>query len=337
MVEVHCPKCKSSLQAEKFGTYVSCNYCNHEFFNVDPGLVQKPEKDAVFVIRMVFIALFSVLTVGFLAFCLITSSPVWAGAIFPLAAAIVCLREGGFRVIFSIVSGAVVCGIAAFVTGLIGTGNPEDALFLTLAGVVIGMIIGSPLNAWLRRTSWLGERCPFCFHRGIVGAGDDVSCRHCGHTPKISAEQRAVRDLLANYNCRTEMICYYIMVAAVAICWLGGLLLAALRVDISDGWKVALVLGGLVFLILAAAAKKRFKCPRCKNLWVMVKINEKSSVNNKLKFEEVKKLNPQNQQNEDHLHFYYDKTTVTTFACKCCGHIRTEEAKSKETAGIVKN
>ena len=68
----------------------------------------------------------------------------------------------------------------------------------------------------------------------------------------------------------------------------------------------------------------------------MVKISEKSSVDNKLKFEELKKHDNATHQDEEHLHLYYDKTTVATFACKCCGHIRTETTKGKESAGMFK-
>lgn len=327
MKESVCPHCHKSGEFGKYGEYVFCCHCGMEFFNVDPAVVvSAADNKKFFIVRMFAMGLMLLLVAAIVVFALINGAAyLMIAALLPFVGALACLREGGFRMVAGLLLGVILGSVVFFLLGLVTLGTAEDALMVVPLGLVSGIVLGFTFAGMLRGTSFVGERCPCCHHRGIRGGGEkNITCKHCGLRPYIEPEKRPFIAALAQRNCLKERMMSW------AFGLLGLTILLALSIkSLQDMIILILFAGGACFLI-AHAIKKTFSCKQCRTNWSMVTLNEETTVSDRLRLEQI----PENLSagKKEQLHFYYDQNTRITRACKCCGNINVSNIAGKKTA-----
>ena len=324
MLEVVCPNCKQHLQTTGYGEYVECSGCRAEFFNIDPSVIKPKAKGALLLIRMVIMVLFLLLAAASLVAAFCGNVMFYGASAFPLLCAVACIWESGFRLLTGIFMGIIIGSVAAFGVGALYMTKAEDALMVVPIGAVLGLILGFSINEILRATSKFGEHCPFCNSRGIRGYGDAVSCKNCGHKPYVRPESRMIVELLKDRNCNSEKV------ICLVICILGLVLVILPPFFIKDrGLCSAAGVFGIIFIVISALGRRYNKCKRCGTPWAMIKIGEKESGRSGVYGHYTRVGNARDGFKEG-WHHYQNVTTITTRACRCCGHLTAEKHNSRE-------
>ena len=318
MAEVICPNCKQHLQTTGYGEYVECSGCGVEFFNIDPSVIQPKTKGALHLVRMITMVIFLLLATASLVAAFCGNAVFYGASAFPLLCAVACIWENGFRLLTGIFLGIIIGSVAAFGIGALYMTKAEDALMVVPLGAVLGLVLGFGINEILRATSKFGERCPFCNSRGIRGCRDAVSCKNCGHKPHIRPESRMIVELLKDRNCNSAKIFCRV------VCILG-LVLIILPPFLGP----TTVVFGIIFIVIAAWGRRYNKCKHCGTPWTMIKIGEKESGRSGV-YGHYTNVGDARDGFQEGWHHYQNVTTVTTRACRCCGHLTADKHTSRE-------
>ena len=315
MVELVCPNCQQPLSVQKYGDYVECPHCSKEFFNLDPALVVPRESSkGFFIIRMVLLAIFLLLIVPCVIAGLTVNPGFFAASGFPILCMLACMKENTSRMLIGCLIGVLVIGGAAFVAGMLMKNVGLDLMPL---GAVAGLFVGFSLTELLRASSFFGERCPFCNHRGIRGYGESVVCHHCGHRPHVKPESRQlVNKLQAKKCCGPRIICWLLLILGIGCFCLIPFLTGAAAIM------------GIVFLLCAAKQRRDYKCKGCRTPWSLIKLDESETGSTGPYLQFDRNQGPTGPARE--LHVYQNVSGRTIYGCRCCGHLETRKWTKKE-------